>query len=111
MDIRIAILGQESAYQGEHRWFNFYGMNIGLPVDRLEKAKPILRKRGDRMDLPYIHGMMRETMELFFDTPDNVSYASLRSEEHTSELQSLMRISYAVFCLKKKTINRTHTSD
>src|SRR3546814_10772276 len=29
-----------------------------------------------------------------------------RSEEHTSELQSLMRISYAVFCLKKK--NRTH---
>src|SRR3546814_1132738 len=29
----------------------------------------------------------------------------LRSEEHTSELQSLMRISYAVFCLKKKTKN------
>src|SRR3546814_2971084 len=28
---------------------------------------------------------------------------TLRSEEHTSELQSLMRISYAVFCLKKKT--------
>src|SRR3546814_8608816 len=32
-------------------------------------------------------------------------YASSRSEEHTSELQSLMRISYAVFCLKKKTHN------
>src|SRR3546814_1865679 len=31
----------------------------------------------------------------------------LRSEEHTSELQSLMRISYAVFCLKKKTKNTT----
>src|SRR3546814_9058292 len=30
-----------------------------------------------------------------------------RSEEHTSELQSLMRSSYAVFCLKKKTINNT----
>src|SRR3546814_9075363 len=30
-----------------------------------------------------------------------------RSEEHTSELQSLMRISYAVFCLKKKTYNNT----
>src|SRR3546814_9999159 len=29
----------------------------------------------------------------------------LRSEEHTSELQSLMRISYAVFCLKKKTLS------
>src|SRR3546814_5518255 len=31
--------------------------------------------------------------------------APLRSEEHTSELQSLMRISYAVFCLKKKNTN------
>src|SRR3546814_1506182 len=30
-----------------------------------------------------------------------------RSEEHTSELQSLMRISYAVFCLKKKNITKT----
>src|SRR3546814_10322811 len=30
-----------------------------------------------------------------------------RSEEHTSELQSLMRISYAVFCLKKKTTKKT----
>src|SRR3546814_8346297 len=33
---------------------------------------------------------------------DRPSSASRRSEEHTSELQSLMRISYAVFCLKKK---------
>src|SRR3546814_6024406 len=33
---------------------------------------------------------------------DYMAYHSLRSEEHTSELQSLMRISYAVFCLKKK---------
>src|SRR3546814_2674661 len=31
----------------------------------------------------------------------------LRSEEHTSELQSLMRISYAVFCLKKKTYEQS----
>src|SRR3546814_4237220 len=35
-----------------------------------------------------------------------ISTASMRSEEHTSELQSLMRISYAVFCLKKK--NKTN---
>src|SRR3546814_8493405 len=34
---------------------------------------------------------------------------SNRSEEHTSELQSLMRISYAVFCLNKKKINITNT--
>src|SRR3546814_5734144 len=43
--------------------------------------------------------------------------ARQRSEEHTSELQSLMRISYAVFCLKKKTqkiieyLQATHTND
>src|SRR3546814_8918213 len=39
--------------------------------------------------------------------------ANARSEEHTSELQSLMRISYAVFCLKKKKLNNkitTHTT-
>src|SRR3546814_3451377 len=35
--------------------------------------------------------------------------AQLRSEEHTSELQSLMRISYAVFCLKKKRYIQTNT--
>src|SRR3546814_10031673 len=33
-----------------------------------------------------------------------------RSEEHTSELQSLMRISYAVFCLKKKTKQQTNNT-
>src|SRR3546814_6244832 len=36
---------------------------------------------------------------------------STRSEEHTSELQSLMRISYAAFCLKKKTNNITQPHD
>src|SRR3546814_8097345 len=40
-----------------------------------------------------------------------VATATARSEEHTSELQSLMRISYAVFCLKKKKITYTiHTT-
>src|SRR3546814_8142492 len=38
---------------------------------------------------------------------ENFTTLATRSEEHTSELQSLMRISYAVFCLKKKNI---HTS-
>src|SRR3546814_9714561 len=35
------------------------------------------------------------------------TYRRARSEEHTSELQSLMRISYAVFCLKKKKSKKT----
>src|SRR3546814_8943889 len=44
---------------------------------------------------------------------DQLQAAAKRSEEHTSELQSLMRISYAVFCLKKKnkTKNTTHNNN
>src|SRR3546814_5740003 len=40
---------------------------------------------------------------------DMFEHCSPRSEEHTSELQSLMRISYAVFCLKKKKIHTSNT--
>src|SRR3546814_2176711 len=39
-----------------------------------------------------------------------VAFVAWRSEEHTSELQSLMRISYAVFCLKKKKSHHYFTS-
>src|SRR3546814_8929477 len=39
--------------------------------------------------------------------PPTQAYSASRSEEHTSELQSLMRISYAVFCLKKKKTEHT----
>src|SRR3546814_1339170 len=42
--------------------------------------------------------------------PDIRSGSDSRSEEHTSELQSLMRISYAVFCLKKKNTHKTHAN-
>src|SRR3546814_6093181 len=49
------------------------------------------------------------------DLSDSCKFTSLfmraRSEEHTSELQSLMRISYAVFCLKKKTKKKKKTHD
>src|SRR3546814_10786057 len=51
------------------------------------------------------------------DTPSGASEQTrrnkkwtTRSEEHTSELQSLMRISYAVFCLKKKNTNTNKTT-
>src|SRR3546814_4743879 len=43
-----------------------------------------------------------EAAEARLHAVDPVRHAVVRSEEHTSELQSLMRISYAVFCLKKK---------
>src|SRR3546814_4456415 len=42
----------------------------------------------------------------YYRLGDSIFHCWKRSEEHTSELQSLMRISYAVFCLKKKNNNR-----
>src|SRR3546814_3798940 len=53
---------------------------------------------GDSSSAAYY---VQEVLAFFDLTP------TLRSEEHTSELQSLMRISYAVFCLKKKKITNT----
>src|SRR3546814_4418706 len=45
----------------------------------------------------------------FEGTRQVIDVSGDRSEEHTSELQSLMRISYAVFCLKKKKTSTTNT--
>src|SRR3546814_8114334 len=46
-----------------------------------------------------------------YDSPSDLGRTVIRSEEHTSELQSLMRNSYAVFCLKKKNKPNTHKSN
>src|SRR3546814_5735768 len=55
----------------------------------------------DTLDPGVDQGMHRAQM-LDIEKPAYTYGLFLRSEEHTSELQSLMRISYAVFCLKKK---------
>src|SRR3546814_6192456 len=53
----------------------------------------------------------RETWPQSVATSSAPSRKSSRSEEHTSELQSLMRSSYAVFCLKKKRHNISHSTN
>src|SRR3546814_8513499 len=61
---------------------------------------------GDRL-LDEVVGAVDEGQRLLeVDDVDAVALREDRSEEHTSELQSLMRISYAVFCLKKKKITQ-----
>src|SRR3546814_3894127 len=53
--------------------------------------------------LRVLHGIFYVTdLHLMRSFTWTAGFACVRSEEHTSELQSLMRISYAVFCLKKK---------
>src|SRR3546814_1569713 len=69
---------------------------------RVSAASIALRSSSDRPTYPFsaVHLGLRAAR-----TPrrTDLQSGSGRSEEHTSELQSLMRISYAVFCLKKKT--------
>src|SRR3546814_8520419 len=68
------------------------GETIGLALDRgvehLDRVRIVLVREHGALRVQY------EARRLHL----------LRSEEHTSELQSLMRISYAVFCLKKQTL-------
>src|SRR3546814_10694595 len=63
-------------------------MNFGCPV-------PKVTRKGGGSALPVRRALLRNIIR-------SAVTAAGRSEEHTSELQSLMRISYAVFCLKKK---------
>src|SRR3546814_1583269 len=71
----------------------------GTPVGRLHVAALMKRMRIDAI---------YRRPNTSKPAPGHKVYPYLRSEEHTSELQSLMRISYAVFCLKKKKNTHDH---
>src|SRR3546814_3427332 len=73
---------------------NDLARTLELPIDPAAAARVVVAGRTRRLDLGDVNGYP------FFNVA-SVGF-SARSEEHTSELQSLMRISYAVFCLKKK---------
>src|SRR3546814_7183755 len=64
-------------------------------------------RRAARRAVPQPHPLYRHVLALSYRQR---LVRRLRSEEHTSELQSLMRISYAVFCLKKTMFNAYSTS-
>src|SRR3546814_3125883 len=83
-------------------------------------AKPV--REGDIVNIDVttiIDGWHGDTSRMYLvgDVPIKakrlveVTYECLRSEEHTSELQSLMRISYAVFCLKKQNKDTKENTD
>src|SRR3546814_3430115 len=65
-------------------------ISIDLPVPTLPEGEEHYRARIDH-----------RTRDLITNAWSSALWGSGRSEEHTSELQSLMRLSYAVFCLKK----------
>src|SRR3546814_5061416 len=106
---RIIVLAQQTELLAHHEdtgWMArderiaFVASGAGISsslLDIMEKGKaryPLLVTTADNVLLD--HSMI----DSFLDGVDDADLA--RSEEHTSELQSLMRISYAVFCLTKK---------
>src|SRR3546814_8861442 len=75
-------------------------------VDQLEAVATTLRAQAQG-NIGYVKVILRR--EAWAKSHRPLAALFRRSEEHTSELPSLMRISYAVFCLKKKTYNMKTT--
>src|SRR3546814_4272671 len=75
-------------------------------------GKRVIADRKYEYDADHLRSMLRDrgTIPIIRSgaIPSAQPNRANRSEEHTSELQSLMRISYAVFCLKKKTNTKTN---
>src|SRR3546814_4385085 len=78
-----------------------------MNIDRVDSGRDVPNDFNVIIEIPahadpVKYEVDKETGALFVDR--FLSTPMRRSEEHTSELQSLMRISYAVFCLKKKSL-------
>src|SRR3546814_9135496 len=88
-------------------------IGIGLSGQRRQPCLDRVHALADRREAESIHDPL-DLPDLILDPAaigvghrdrrGQIAERDMRSEEHTSELQSLMRISYAVFCLKKKKI-------
>src|SRR3546814_1337337 len=80
-----------------------YGRGEGAGIIVLKRLSDAVRA-GDRIHAVILGSAVNHNGQSNgIAAPSTPAQEALRSEEHTSELQSLMRISYAVFCLKKKT--------
>src|SRR3546814_5760749 len=89
---------------GEVQARGFPVFDAGAGVEQVGTADQLVERAHTQLshDLAYLLGHEKEEIHHMLGFALEF-LAQYRSEEHTSELQSLMRISYAVFCLKKKT--------
>src|SRR3546814_6396460 len=99
MHVNIDGMGHERLYQkarfGTKRLVEDYVAEVVASLDKIATSRGIPREEKRDFFRRAQHCYGRSALLLS-------GSGSFRSEEHTSELQSLMRISYAVFCLQKK---------
>src|SRR3546814_6953155 len=76
--------------------------NCRILLREIEHLRAAAREQQHRADQFLAASLKKQSPTIDSDTRYRIIRAIARSEEHTSELQSLMRISYAVFCLKNK---------
>src|SRR3546814_1306083 len=98
----------ERAGRGEHR-----RRATADDRDALSISEPFGGNGMGRFGIDDRHQVRHDAAQLAIDRDNQIFILEFqlrlfRSEEHTSELQSLMRISYAVFCLKKQKYNSRH---
>src|SRR3546814_7631855 len=110
-DVCSSDLGEEpNVHLGGH-WISFFPKPVYWTLDRKE-GQPFV-ENDPKLGKIYHVGSQEDVLKLMQDEKGlmwtahprikgSTGYPDKRSEEHTSELQSLMRISYAVFCLKKQ---------
>src|SRR3546814_2006923 len=88
---------------------------IGVRIQKLRGlvVHHLAQQRGDRLALvePLPAQLRQHFGRIRLVEADEPRDPAVRSEEHTSELESLMRISYAVFCLKKKKAQTTNNTE
>src|SRR3546814_3154380 len=114
----LAVTSAERAKRGTALMTDALAGLVGSPLTTIETVEQAMAARAEGLTMsepapaiapevatPLIHAMLDRQYRATLDEPIGILgdiTPRARSEEHTSELQSLMRISYAVFCLKKK---------
>src|SRR3546814_334028 len=101
-----AAINKSEEFNGFVKWAFFGGEGIIAENVQHEQRK-IVRYNQLVANLVILHNVEQMTRVLAELRQDGANISPDRSEEHTSELQSLMRISYAVFCLTKKNYTQT----